>query len=336
LDPNRRGNTYGGSVLDTIVEKIEGAAGSDMAVILAGYEDEINAMFRNSGNAGLTRRFNLRLIDSVYFLLLILSSEALRFDDFTDMELRTILKRMVSNYWLVFLPHVFQVNKAGLIIDPETAKEVIRYVAQGRRLDGFGNAGAVEVCHENHQSIPFHYINFPQTILGRAKVNKSSRLTALRTARSIAQMEGRFPLPPLPNPDILVLADFISEDNSAQKARDLFNDMVNLEHIIGVIDALEATIIQAKNDGKTPSDILANSHMIFTGPPGTGKTTVAKHFGNVMKNLELLPRAEVVCVTGQSLQGQFVGSTGPLVTEAMKKAKGGILFIDGMIWNYYL
>jgi SpoVK/Ycf46/Vps4 family AAA+-type ATPase len=60
-----------------------------------------------------------------------------------------------------------------------------------------------------------------------------------------------------------------------------------------------------------------------------GKTTVAKHFGNVMKNLELLPRADVVCVTGQSLQGQFVGSTGPLVTEAMKKAKGGILFIDG-------
>ena len=48
-----------------------------------------------------------------------------------------------------------------------------------------------------------------------------------------------------------------------------------------------------------------------------------------MKNLELLPKNDVVCVTGQSLQGSYVGSTGPLVTEVMKKAKGGILFIDG-------
>ena len=95
-------------------------------------------------------------------------------------------------------------------------------------------------------------------------------MIALRTARANAQIEGRFPLPPLPNPDILVLADFVTEENNARKARDLFSEMVNLEHIIGVIDALEATIMQAKNDGKTPSDILANSHMIFTGPPGTG------------------------------------------------------------------
>ena len=82
LDPTRRSNSFGGSVLDTIVEKIEGASGSDMAVIFAGYEDEMNAMFRNSGNAGLSRRFNL--------------SEALRFEDFSDAELLTILKRMVS------------------------------------------------------------------------------------------------------------------------------------------------------------------------------------------------------------------------------------------------
>jgi AAA+ superfamily predicted ATPase len=50
LDPTRRqGNGFGGSVLDTLVEKIEGAAGSDMAVILAGYEEDMLAMFRNCG-----------------------------------------------------------------------------------------------------------------------------------------------------------------------------------------------------------------------------------------------------------------------------------------------
>lgn len=82
LDPMRRGGgEFGGSVLDTIVDKIEGAAGSDMAVIFAGYEKEMNALFRNCGNPGLKRRFNL--------------SEALRFEDFTESELLSILKRNV-------------------------------------------------------------------------------------------------------------------------------------------------------------------------------------------------------------------------------------------------
>lgn len=55
-----------------------------MAVILAGYEKEMNALFRNCENSGLKRRFNL--------------SEALQFEDFTDAELLTILKRNVSEY----------------------------------------------------------------------------------------------------------------------------------------------------------------------------------------------------------------------------------------------
>ncbi len=52
-----------------------------MAVILAGYKGEMNALFRNCGNPGLARRFNL--------------GEALDFQDFTDSELKTILRRMV-------------------------------------------------------------------------------------------------------------------------------------------------------------------------------------------------------------------------------------------------
>ena len=51
LDPTRRNGSasFGGNVLDTLVEKIEGSAGSDMAVILAGYEDEMLGLFRNCG-----------------------------------------------------------------------------------------------------------------------------------------------------------------------------------------------------------------------------------------------------------------------------------------------
>ena len=59
------------------MEKIQASEGADIAVILAGYENEMRDLFRNCGNAGLSRRFNL--------------SEALRFEDFSDEELKRLV-----------------------------------------------------------------------------------------------------------------------------------------------------------------------------------------------------------------------------------------------------
>jgi DNA polymerase III delta prime subunit len=75
LDPNRKGNQYGGNVLDTLVEKLEGEAGSDVAVILAGYSREMFDMLEI--NPGLRRRFN---IDDFGVL----------FEDLSDTDLRKV------------------------------------------------------------------------------------------------------------------------------------------------------------------------------------------------------------------------------------------------------
>jgi SpoVK/Ycf46/Vps4 family AAA+-type ATPase len=67
---------------------------------------------------------------------------------------------------------------------------------------------------------------------------------------------------------------------------------------------------------------------VFTGNPGTGKTKVALMLGKIYKNLGILTKGHVHEVERPDLIGEFIGQTGPKVKEAIKKARGGILFID--------
>lgn len=69
-------------------------------------------------------------------------------------------------------------------------------------------------------------------------------------------------------------------------------------------------------------------HMVFTGNPGTAKTTVARLFAEIMKENGLLSSGELYEVGRADLVGKYVGSTAPLVKSAFKRAKGGVLFID--------
>ena len=69
-------------------------------------------------------------------------------------------------------------------------------------------------------------------------------------------------------------------------------------------------------------------HMVFTGNPGTAKTTVARLFAEVMRDNGLLSRGDLIEVGRADLVGKFVGHTAPLVKAAFAKAKGGVLFID--------
>lgn len=69
-------------------------------------------------------------------------------------------------------------------------------------------------------------------------------------------------------------------------------------------------------------------HMVFTGNPGTAKTTVARLFADIMKENGLLENGDMYEVGRADLVGKYVGSTAPLVKAAFKRAKGGVLFID--------
>ena len=119
------------------------------------------------------------------------------------------------------------------------------------------------------------------------------------------------------------------ENDSLEKVLEELHELIGLENVKKDVSELVNLLkVQQKRTAQGLKNIEITLHTVFLGPPGTGKTTVARLLGRIFKQLDFLSQGQMIETDREGMVAGYVGQTATKVDAIVTEAKGGVLFID--------